>query len=683
MISIAILLAATFAVLPGEDLYLGAHAAERAGDHAAAASAFLECAALDGPLAPYATVRAADNAALDGNPDRALEMLRDVLEHHPEGPWVPMAQRQLALALMQQQNHADAEPLFNRALSVKNNLWWLDELRWDQAENRLGLTGSRAQGIDYFRRVVRTSPYPHLLRKAIPYLATSTDTDDQFSVAEALVRSNDLKGAEEVLAGIGPRIKDRDDPLARSLLITARIQLARGNTNEAKRVYNDIAKRFPQIRWARTALMELAGIDIRVENLDAAETLFQRLARAYPASSEEIRTRYRMARNYDSVNRPEPALDHYRYIAEHNRNSSYADDALLNIAHIHRRKGNNPEAIAALASLGDRYPKSTLGAEAAFWLGYLYYKEGNVEAAAKHLGSTSSKSQIDYYAYRARRVMEEMNGDEANADSTMMDTPKALVARLPLDPQPHTDALTQLKDDPRFQRLDFFGRNGLLEAEWEAIPIGLALATDPDPDVQYRAMGEAGVAYTAMQFASARGWGQKKGGGQTISRLQIRHPLAYWETVSALARETNLDPFLILSVARTESTFRPGLTSPAGAKGVMQFMPRTANRLVKNNPGIGPEHAADLMRPANAFRLGAYYLRQLLDEYDGNLVFALAAYNAGPNNLDRWRSRFPTDDLGLFIEDIGYAETRNYVKKILAAYATYHSIYGPPSETAP
>lgn len=683
MTTLAILISAAFGVLQGEDLYLTAHDAEHAGNHSAAAAAFNECAGTDSPLAPYATVRAASNTALGGHPDRALELLRDLLELYPEGPWVPMAQREMALALMNQQKHVEAETLFDHALSIKNNLWWLDDIRWDRAENQLGLPGSSAKGLDYFRRVVRTSPYPHLLRDAIPYLATSTDVDDQFSVAEALVRSNDLNGAEEVLGGIATRIEGSDDPVARSLLISARINLARGKTTEAKRAYNDIAKRFPDIRWARTALMELAGIDIRIENLDVAETLFQRLARAYPASSEEIRTRYRMARNYDSVNRPAPALEHYRHIAENNSNSRYADDALLNMAHIHRRKSNNPGAIAALSNLSERYPKSTLGPEAAFWLGYLYYEVGNVEAAKKHLTRASSKSQIDYYAYRARRLLEEINGVDSNSGSEMMDTPKALVTPLPLHLLPFTGALGQLEDDPRFQRLAFFGRNGLPEAEWEAIPIGVALSTDPDPDVQYRAMGEAGIAYTAMQFASARGWGQKKSGGQTVSRLQIRHPLAYWDIIAPLARETGIDPYLILSVARTESTYRPGLTSPAGAKGVMQFMPRTANRLAKNNPEIGPEHAADLMRPANAFRLGAYYLKQLLEQYDGNLVFALAAYNAGPKNLARWKSRFPTDDLALFIEDIGYAETRNYVKKILAAYATYHSIYGSPTETTP
>ena len=683
MTTLAILITAAFGVLPGETLYLTAHNAEQEGNHTAATAAFLECANLNGPLAPYATIRAATNTALGGKPDHALELLRGLLEKQPEGPWVPMAQHQLAVALMKEQNHAEAEPLFAQALSIKNNLWWLNDLRWNQAENQLGLTASRAKGFDYFRRVVRTSPYPHLLRKAVPYLATSTDTDDQFSVAEALVRSNDLSGAEKVLAAIAPKIENKNDPLARSLLITARIQLARGNTTEAKRLYNDIAKRYPGIRWARTALLELTGIDIRIENLDVAEALFQRLARAYPASSEEIRTRYRMARNYDSVNRPKSALDHYQYIADHNPGSNYADDALLYIAHIHRHGGRNAEAIVALTSLGERYPKSALAPEAAFWLGYLHYKEGNNEAATKHLTSTSSKNQIDYYAYRARSLLEKINGIDSNNASNMMSTPKALVTQLPFSPPPYTAALAQLEDDPRFQRLAFFGHYGLPEAEWEAIPIGLTLANQPDPDIQYRAMGEAGLAYTAMQFASARGWGQKKSGGQTISRLQIRHPLAYWDIIEPLARETGIDPYLILSVARTESTYRPGLTSPAGAKGVMQFMPKTANRLANNNPNIGPEHAAHLMQPANAFRLGAYFLKDLLEEYDGNVVFALAAYNAGPKNLARWQSRFPTEDLALFIENIGYTETRNYVKKILAAYATYHSIYGPPTETTP
>ena len=65
----------------------------------------------------------------------------------------------------------------------------------------------------------------------------------------------------------------------------------------------------------------------------------------------------------------------------------------------------------------------------------------------------------------------------------------------------------------------------------------------------------------------------------------------------------------------------------------------------------------------------------MLDRYDGNLVYALAAYNAGPGNCDKWRKRFADADLAEFVESIPFTETRNYVKRVLAHYATYRSIY--------
>ena len=108
-------------------------------------------------------------------------------------------------------------------------------------------------------------------------------------------------------------------------------------------------------------------------------------------------------------------------------------------------------------------------------------------------------------------------------------------------------ALDVLDTDPRYRRLRFFAAHGYPEAEWEASALGDALARHNDPELLYRGMGEAGTAYTAMQYADARGFGQNDDGSQTIARLRIRYPRAYWDDVQALSKEFGLDPYLILS----------------------------------------------------------------------------------------------------------------------------------------
>lgn len=111
------------------------------------------------------------------------------------------------------------------------------------------------------------------------------------------------------------------------------------------------------------------------------------------------------------------------------------------------------------------------------------------------------------------------------------------------------------------------------------------------------------------------------------------------------ARRTGLPPALVESVARVESNFRPDAVSPKGALGVMQLMPATARAL-----------EADAHDTAQNIDAGARLLRELLIKYDGDVVKALSAYNAGSGAVDRYRGMPP------------YTETRDYVDKVIRAY---------------
>jgi soluble lytic murein transglycosylase len=146
--------------------------------------------------------------------------------------------------------------------------------------------------------------------------------------------------------------------------------------------------------------------------------------------------------------------------------------------------------------------------------------------------------------------------------------------------------------------------------------------------------------------------------------------------VLKVSEETGVDPYLILAVARQESTFRPRLVSYAGAVGVMQVMPGTAQQLAKS-PDIPKETASNLESPLNSLRLGAQYLSEMLAQWKGNVAFALASYNAGPGNSAKWQKQFAKADLETFIESIPFAETREYVKIVLGNYAAYYSLYPP------
>ncbi|MBV9212338.1 MAG: lytic transglycosylase domain-containing protein [Actinobacteria bacterium] len=161
------------------------------------------------------------------------------------------------------------------------------------------------------------------------------------------------------------------------------------------------------------------------------------------------------------------------------------------------------------------------------------------------------------------------------------------------------------------------------------------------------------------------------GPGQRALR-ELTLPLHHADIIRQQAREKNLDPALIAAVIFQETKFRPR-TSAAGAEGLMQILPSTAEFLARRTHGI-TFVPSDLSTPQVNISYGCYYLRYLTDHYGGNLTLAVAAYNAGLSNVDQWvaraggPSRF-TDS------DIPFPETRAYVQSVRRHRRAYRQRY--------
>ena len=155
----------------------------------------------------------------------------------------------------------------------------------------------------------------------------------------------------------------------------------------------------------------------------------------------------------------------------------------------------------------------------------------------------------------------------------------------------------------------------------------------------------------------------------TVDRAiqELTLPLRHEDVIRQQAQEKGVDAALIAAVIYSESRFRDQ-TSDAGARGLMQITPDTALDIADRSEAqtfvLG-----DLADPQINISYGTYHLRDLLEQYDGNEVAALAAYNAGSGNVDRWGG----DDLKL--DDIRFPETRAYVEKVLEKQDEYRSEY--------
>jgi soluble lytic murein transglycosylase len=150
-------------------------------------------------------------------------------------------------------------------------------------------------------------------------------------------------------------------------------------------------------------------------------------------------------------------------------------------------------------------------------------------------------------------------------------------------------------------------------------------------------------------------------------------PIAYSDVIREQAAEKHLQPALIAAVIYAETKFDPRQSS-AGAEGLMQILPRTAQFLARRS-GATTFRVSDLGTPRVNIAYGSYYLRYLLDEYHGSTMLALAAYNGGETNVNRWIVTARADGRTLAVSDIPFPQTRAYVEKVLGAERQYRQAY--------
>jgi soluble lytic murein transglycosylase len=157
----------------------------------------------------------------------------------------------------------------------------------------------------------------------------------------------------------------------------------------------------------------------------------------------------------------------------------------------------------------------------------------------------------------------------------------------------------------------------------------------------------------------------------TVNELTL--PLAYTDVIRQQAAQKHLDPALVAGVIYAETKFAPR-DSAAGAMGPMQLMPQTAEFLARRS-GATTFTVADLNTPRVNIAYGSYYLRYLLNKYHGNVTLALAAYNGGESNVDRWLADARAAGHAFTVADISFPETRAYVARVLQARQEYRRRY--------
>jgi len=152
--------------------------------------------------------------------------------------------------------------------------------------------------------------------------------------------------------------------------------------------------------------------------------------------------------------------------------------------------------------------------------------------------------------------------------------------------------------------------------------------------------------------------------------LKLIYPVLFNEEINEYSQEFKQSPYLFLSLIREESHFNKNAVSSAGAIGLVQLMPATANFIE------GGALTGEIIKQENV-RIGLKYFKYLTEMFNGSEYLAILSYNAGPGNIKKWLNNpfIKSNEIDEFVENIPYLETKNYIKKILSSYWIYYNIY--------
>jgi soluble lytic murein transglycosylase len=152
------------------------------------------------------------------------------------------------------------------------------------------------------------------------------------------------------------------------------------------------------------------------------------------------------------------------------------------------------------------------------------------------------------------------------------------------------------------------------------------------------------------------------------------YPVMYRAELLRSAKSLKIDPRFVLAIMKQESSFRANAKSPAAARGLLQLVFDTALKYNKK-AGYASLNPDDLYQPAVNIAIGSQYIAELKNEFDGLYEAIAASYNGGEDNAARWLNRSKPKDAGIFTSEVGFAETKNYVYKVMGNYRVYRELY--------
>ena len=370
---------------------------------------------------------------------------------------------------------------------------------------------------------------------------------------------------------------------------------------------------------------------------------------------------YLLKKDYDK------ALRAYQEVYEHDRNGKLSPYAHWKAAWLSYRAGRKDDARRLFEEQIALYPASTEASAALYWRGRLAESDGDQPLARAYYQKLSDNYRYYYYANLGRDRLTKL-GFQNVGDPPLLDK----LAPVPAPPQ-NWDTPA---DNLRVKKAQLLANAALYDFAERELQAAASGAPSWLLGEQARLYVEAGNYRMAIETLKRAIPGYFSVDLNQLPRpvWQNLFPRPFWEDLKKHALLNQLDPFMVASLIRQESEFNPAALSPANAMGLMQLLPHVGKGVAKEEK-IKHFSTNELFVANLNLQLGTRYFKHMVDHYHGQVEYALAAYNAGADRVDDWRSSGDFKDVEEFVESIPFTETREYVQAIMRNAVLYRLLY--------
>ena len=448
----------------------------------------------------------------------------------------------------------------------------------------------------------------------------------------------------------------------RNLYRAARGFHLNGNLDSATRAYQRLLEEYHDAREAGLALLHLASISSGDEAVVYLETAIAK----FPANAAQAY--HAKAKIHDAFQKSTAANQARQKLLADYGDSATAADYRWQTAQILADTGNKQAAWQWMQPVLTAPPNSKFAPQALYWTGKWAKDLGQIEDA-----QTAWKRAIAFYpqSYWAWRSAVMLGWDVGDFSSLRQRNPELdftpIYASLPMGSEAlqelyflgqYRDAWTLLQSEiehPQQLSVNEQFTEGLLLLKLGQIRQGIKQILD----LAERESPQDRQEWSALRKSPAYWHGL--------------FPFPYRQEILQYSQQEKINPLLMISVMRKESTFAPEIDSAVGAVGLMQIVPPTAEWVTEQ---INLEHYT-LTKPEDNIKIGSWYLAHNHHRYDNSSLLAVASYNAGTGNVNQWIARYDLADSDRFVAAIPFAETQDYVEGVFGNYWNYLRLYNP------